>query len=232
MFSAISSSVNDVKFTTSSFFLVCLGLIASMNFRHAWYSGVLSEKPISLIKVFRLGWLDLSCSGGESISNRRLALLVLFGSSMVLIGIAFPNAFDNADWRFRVDLLEGSFAGGVVFWFCRFGKGATSSDDVVELLSSWLDCTSAVVVLSFSVDASVSKVIPLFWGCLEGRPPVRFPVAFAFHFVGLIVCCFDFFVCFTGRPVASSSSNIACWGAFGLLMSKKRRHGPFLRADL
>ena len=34
---------------------------------------------------------------------------------MVLIGFAFPNAFDNADCRFRVDLLEGSVAGGVVF---------------------------------------------------------------------------------------------------------------------
>ena len=61
---------------------------------------------------------------------------------------------------------------------------------------------------------------------------MRFPVGLAFRFAGLLVCCVDFFFCFTGRPVTSSSSNIAWCGALGLLMPKKRRYGPVLRADL
>ena len=81
---------------------------------------------------------------------------------------------------------------------------------------------------------SVSSVIPLFWVFVAGRPPVRFPVGFAFRFAGLLVCWVGvgFFFCLTGRPVFLSSSDIACCGALGLLMSKKSRHGPVLRADL
>ena len=50
--------------------------------------------------------------------------------------MAFPNVLANVNCRFRVDFLTGSVGCGVVFEFCRFGEGAMSSEDEVDLLSS------------------------------------------------------------------------------------------------
>ena len=55
-------------------------------------------------------------SGGKSISNR-IVFCTSFVSFSALIGTGFPNAFDSADWRFRVDFRSGTaaFVGGYVF---------------------------------------------------------------------------------------------------------------------
>ena len=65
---------------------------------------------------------------------------------------------------------------------------------------------------------SVCSLVPMVCSLCVGRPPVLFPVACQ--------------VSFLGRPVVSSCLNIGCWGAVGISMSKKRKHGPDLRADL
>ena len=157
----------------------------------------------------------------------------------MFIGTAFPNALVSADWRFLADFLCGATAvGGVRFWFCLFGDRATSSEDVVDRLSSeWLDAvfSGPVFAVVFSDISSVRKLIPLvFWNFCAGRLPVLLPVNFTFLFVGLFVCVasFRFFVSFTGRPVFSSSLNNGCFGALEFSMSKKRRHGPDIRAYL
>ena len=154
------------------------------------------------------------------------------------------NAVDSDDWLFLVNILSGAveIAGGVLFLFCLLGDGAVSSDKTHDCSSlSWSslsDGTGCCMMMSlFEVPAGISvcNLIALVCSFCVGRPPVRFPVALAFRFVGLSVfACpdtFYFWVSFLGRPV-SSCLNFGGWGAVGFSMSKNRRHGPDLRADL
>ena len=116
------------------------------------------------------------------------------------MGTGFPNAWENADWRFLVDLRNGyvAFAGGVLFLFCRLSDGAISSDDGSS--SSWLSVSDydgcGMVLSGFEVPAgnSVCKLIPLVCSFRVGRPPVRFPVVLAFRFARLsIFLCANIF---------------------------------------
>ena len=168
-------------------------------------------------------------SGGESFSNCFFS--VALAICIVLIGMGLPSAVARVACLFLVDFLV-AVAGGVCFWFCRFGDGEMSSSDVDDESSSF----SGLLFVSCSI--SLWRLIPRgVCSFLTGFPPVLFPVAlFAFLFVGLLrlVLCAAFScpVSLIGSPVLVSSLNIGCCGAFGLSMSKKGIHGPVLRADL
>ena len=71
LFSMFELSSDEMRSITSSVCLTLfLGLIASRKFIHAWYSGVLSVKPISWMSDLRLGFVgDFLWSGGESMLN-------------------------------------------------------------------------------------------------------------------------------------------------------------------
>ena len=92
----------------------------------------------------------------------------------------------------------------------------------------------ALVALDFSI---VSRLIPR--GLLQGRSLVRRPVGLARRLLGLFCPLFSslFAACsrlvnFLVSPVSISSLNILRWVVFGSSMSKKRRPGPDLLADL
>ena len=146
----------------------------------------------------------------------------------VLVGMGLPSAVANVACRFLVDFLV-AIAGGVIFWFCRFGEGEVFSSDIDDQSSSF----SALFVGSISV----WRLIPLgVCNFLIGFPTVRFPNAFLFVGLTLLVpwLCADFscIVSFIWSPVVVSFLNMGCCGACGSFMSKKRKHGHVLRADL
>ena len=158
---------------------------------------------------------------------------------IVLIGIGFPSAVINVDWRLLVVFRVARFVGGVRFWFCLLGDGAIFSD-AEEKLSSLSESLGAISyrvtpLFALSTASSVCRLIPrgvcIF---LVGLPLVLFPVAFAFRSVGrcLFFAAFSCFVSLMGSPVCSSSLSIRCWRAFGFSMSRKLRHDLVLHADL
>ena len=199
-----------------------MGLIASKNFKQAWYSGVLSEKPISCIRYFKLGLNgDVGSSGGKSMINF-MSFLSLFTFLIVLIEIGSPFAFASVDWRWRIDRLVGCtfvdvVAGGVFFWFSLFGDGTKDPDVVDEFsLSDLLDPELSFDVFPGMLGLSVCRLIPRV--LLQGRPPVLRPVRLSRLLVGLTwpLCCpwppgvCSFLVSFFGKPVVASSLNITC----------------------
>ena len=107
---------------------------------HAWYSGVLSKKPISWTSDFRFVFGgDCIASVGDLILNCIFFLNPGFISSIVFIGTGFPSALANDDWRVRTDFLVGSVKrafSGFFFWSNRYGDGAKISDVVDDFSSS------------------------------------------------------------------------------------------------
>ena len=236
--------VGEVRSIVSSLSLVVLlELIASRTFKQAWYPDVFSEKPISWIKDFRLGFDgDISWSGGESMLNLT-GCLSLFASPIVLNGMRSPKAFANVDWRWRTDRLVGIVvaevdvvAGGVFFWFKLFGEGVDIPDVVDEFSLSFslamvVSCGWAFPVPFVALDFSiVSRLNPR--GLLQARPPAGRPVGLARRLVGLFcsAAC-SRLVNFLASPVSKSSLNNLWWGAVESLMSKKRRQGLDILAD-
>ena len=98
---------------------------------------------------------------------------------IALIGIGFPKAVAKVACRAVVDFLV-AITGGVIFWFCRLGEGEVFSSEVDDRSSS---CSVLVV---FSI--SVWRLIPLgVCNFRVGFPPVRFPSAFLFVGLDLLV---------------------------------------------
>ena len=91
-------------------------------------------------------------------------------SCTALIGMGLPIAVANVACRVLVDFLV-AVAGGVIFWFCRFGEGEVVSSDVDDESSSF----SALFVCSISVWRLIPLGLCIF---LIRFPPVRFPNAF------------------------------------------------------
>ena len=166
-------SIDEVRSLISSLFSFCcscvfpvlLGLIASRSFKQAWCSGVLSERPNSCIRDFKLGLKgDVVSSGGESMLNF-MRFLSLFTFSIVLIEMGSPFAFASVDWRWRIDRLVGCkfvdvVAGGVFFWFSLFGDGAEDPDVVDEFsLSDSLDPDLSFDVFPGVLGLSVCRLI-------------------------------------------------------------------------
>ena len=152
-------------------------------------------------------------------------------SSTAFMGIGFPNAPARVYCLTRFDLRVGCslvgccfcFASGVAFWLIRLGDGARFSDmDDPESVPD-----PGVAAPSFSCLWFDWNSIPRVGVLGAGRPPVLFPIAFRFE--GLF--CYFLRVNFTGSPDASSL-NIGCRSALGFSISKKRKQGPDLRADL
>ena len=225
-----SASIGDVR--SIMLFVViglCFWLMDSINCTQALYSFFFSKKPISWIRDFRLGKSCVDFFGGESISN--CFFPVALAICIVLIGMGLPCDIASVACLFLVDFLV-AVAGGVCFWFCRFGVGEMSSSDLDDESSSFSG------LLLFSCSILVWRLIPRgVCSFITGFSPVLFPVAlFAFLYVGLLwlVLCaaFSCSVSLIGSPVLVSSLNIGCCGSFGLYMSKKCRHGPILRAHL
>ena len=191
------------------------------------------------MRFFRLGgvwsgvfisWLLVCLTVSESIENFLVGDCKV--SSTAFMGIGFPNEPTSVDcvvlFNFRVgfdcNCLDWCcFDPGVAFWLTLMGDGAKFLDvDDPELVAE-----PKVAARSFSCLWSDWNSIPRISVFGIGRPPVLFPVAFCFD--GLICC--SFCVSFTGRPEASYL-NIGCRCALGFSISKKRKPGPVLRADL
>ena len=155
---------------------------------------------------------------GESIENFFVGDCSV--SSTTFLGNGFTNAPARVDCLARFDLRVGSFVGccfcfasGVAFWLIRLDDRARFSD--VDDLESVPE--RDVAAPSFSRLWSDWNSNPRVGVLGAGRPPVLFPVAFR--------------VSFTVSPDASSL-NIGLRGALGFSISKKRKQGPVLRADL
>ena len=116
-------------------------------------------------------------SGGESISNCFVPVALV--SCTALIGMGLPIAVANVACRVLVDFLV-AVAGGVIFWFCRFGEGEVVSSDVDDEPSSF----SALFVCSISVWRLIPLGLCIF---LIRFPPVRFSNAFFFVELTLLV---------------------------------------------
>ena len=128
----------------------------------------------------------------------------------MFIGKALLKALESAGWRFLAVFLCGaSPVGDVRFWFCIFGCGATSSEDVVDRLpSEGLDSVFSLtdVRCRFSqlFQPSISSYLVLFGVSVLGIPMFSFPLVSPFSLLG----CFSvltFSVSSLVSPVGQSS---------------------------
>ena len=148
--------------------------------------------------------------------------------------ISFPNAVGRMACRFCCRFS----AWCRLWWRCCFSVLTFGRRCRIIWCDGWLSaawwnlCFGSLVVGLFQRHSS----------CLAcGLPLVLYPVfGFALSFFSVVSvatasslrCCCSFRDIFLGRPDFSSCRNVSCWKVIGCLMSKKRRNGPFLQADL
>ena len=114
-FSGLSTGEIRLMTSASSWFFF---LVFSADLMHAWYSGVLSEKPISWTNNFGLFFVgDGVLSGGDSMLNWIFFLHPVFVAPIVLIETGFPRAFADVDWRFHANFLV--YSAGILVWSFR-----------------------------------------------------------------------------------------------------------------